>query len=101
LHFATVWESLADEIGDHPAYSQGTVRRTWAEFDDRAARIAGSMAALGVGAGSAVGLLLHNSTEFIESYAAALKLRAVPFNINHRAPGSRPVVCGRPGSSTC
>ena len=32
----------------------------------------------------AVGQLLHNSPEFVESYFAALKVRAVPFNVNFR-----------------
>jgi fatty-acyl-CoA synthase len=87
LHPATLWEALADELGDRPALVQEEVRRTWAQFDDRAARLAGVLAAHGLGAGARVGLLLFNSPEFVEAYFGALKLRAVPFNVNYRYTG--------------
>ena len=74
LHPATLW----------PAQIHGSRRFTWRDFDDRAARLADALAAGGVGPGSKVGQLLYNTPEFIESYFAALKLRAVPFNLNYR-----------------
>ena len=40
IHYATLWESLADAIGDREALVCGKSRRTWGEFDDRAARLA-------------------------------------------------------------
>ena len=45
------------------------------------------MVAAGVGEGARVGLLLHNCCEFVEAYFAALKVRAVPFNVNFRYTG--------------
>ena len=48
MHFATVWESLADAIGDEPAVVHGDVRRTWREYDDRAARLASAFTAAGL-----------------------------------------------------
>jgi fatty-acyl-CoA synthase len=60
------------------------VRRSWREFDDRAARLAGALVQAGAGTGSKVGLFLYNAPEFMESYFAALKIRAVPFNVNYR-----------------
>src|SRR5687768_8834387 len=83
-HLATVWEGTADTVGDRIAVVHGTTRLTWREFEQRAARLASVLLAQGVGAGSKVGLMLHNTPEVLESYFAALKIRAVPFNINFR-----------------
>ncbi len=84
LHHATLWEAVADAIGDAEALVQGDVRRTWQAFDDRSARLARALLDAGLGAGSKVGLLLYNSPEFMEGFFAALKIRAVPFNVNFR-----------------
>jgi 3-oxocholest-4-en-26-oate---CoA ligase len=84
VHYATIWEGVADAVPDATALVQGDVRRTWGQFDDRAARLAGVFRSAGIGIGSKVGQLLYNSPEFMESYFAILKLRAVPFNVNYR-----------------
>jgi acyl-CoA synthetase (AMP-forming)/AMP-acid ligase II len=84
LHPATLWEAFADAVPNRLAVVQGTTRRTWREFEDRSARLAGVLTAHGISAGAKVGQLLYNSPAFLESYFAALKLRAVPFNINYR-----------------
>jgi 3-oxocholest-4-en-26-oate---CoA ligase len=83
-HYATIWEGVADAIPDADALVQGDVRHTWAQFDDRSARLAGAFVNAGLGAGSKVGQFLYNSPEFMETYFAALKIRAVPFNVNYR-----------------
>jgi fatty-acyl-CoA synthase len=83
-HLATVWEAIADVVGDEPAIVQGSVRRTWAEFDDRAARLAAAFAAAGLRPGAKVAQYLYNSAAYLESFAAALKVRAVPVNVNYR-----------------
>jgi 3-oxocholest-4-en-26-oate---CoA ligase len=87
LHPATLWEAHSDVIGDRLALVRGEARWTWSQLDDRAARLAGAMVEAGVGEGARVGLLLHNCCEFVEAYFAALKLRAVPFNVNFRYTG--------------
>jgi acyl-CoA synthetase (AMP-forming)/AMP-acid ligase II len=87
LHPATLWEAYSDVIGDRLALVRGVTQRTWTELDDRAAGLAGAMVAAGVGEGARVGLLLHNCCEFVEAYFAALKVRAVPFNVNFRYTG--------------
>jgi acyl-CoA synthetase (AMP-forming)/AMP-acid ligase II len=84
LHFATVWESVADAVGEAPALIQGPVRRTWAEFDDRAARLAAAFAGAGVGAGATIAEYLYNAPEYLETFYAALKHEAVPVNVNYR-----------------
>jgi len=83
-HLATVWESVADVVGDDVVVVQGDVRRTWTEFDDRAARLGSALLHAGLEAGSKVAQYLYNSPEYLESYAAALKIRAVPVNVNYR-----------------
>ncbi len=84
MHFATIWEAIADRIGDRPAITHGDVTRTWTEYDDRAARLAEAYAAAGLGPDSKVGLFMYNSNEYMEAQFAAMKLRGVPININYR-----------------
>ena len=83
-HLATVWEAIADTVPDATAIVQGDVRRSYREFDDRAARLAGALAGAGLGVGSKVAQYLYNSPAYVESYAAALKIRGVPVNVNYR-----------------
>ena len=35
MHWATIWESIADTVPDAPAVTNGDVTRTWADYDDR------------------------------------------------------------------
>ena len=84
MHFATLWESIADAIGDREAIVAGSTRRTWSEYDDRASRLATAFADAGLGPDSKVGIYLWNSNEFLETQFGAMKARAVPVNINYR-----------------
>jgi fatty-acyl-CoA synthase len=84
LHPATLWEAISDAVPDRLAIVQGSIRRTWHDFEDRSARLAGALMAHGIGAGAKVGELLYNSPEYLEVYFSALKVRGVPFNINYR-----------------
>ncbi len=83
-HFATTWEAIADAYPDDPALVHGTRVRTWSEFDDRASRLAAAMTAAGVGVGDTVAIDLYNCSEYLEVFYAALKVRAVPANVNYR-----------------
>jgi len=83
-HFATTWEAIADAYPGDPAIIDGTRVWTWREFDDRASRLAAAMAAAGVGAGDTVAIDLYNCGEYLEAFYAALKIRAVPANVNYR-----------------
>ncbi|WP_320671392.1 AMP-binding protein [Patulibacter defluvii] len=82
----------------------GAVEISWRTYAERVRRIAAGLAALGVGRGDAVGLMLLNRPEFHLCDTAALHLGAVPFSIyNTSAPeqiahlfanaGNRVVVC--------
>jgi 3-oxocholest-4-en-26-oate---CoA ligase len=84
MHFATVWEALADAQPDVPAIIHGSTSRTWREYDERAARFAGALTAVGLGPDSKVGLYLYNSNEYLEAQFGGFKTRAVPVNVNYR-----------------
>jgi fatty-acyl-CoA synthase len=84
MHFATVWESITDVIPDAPAISHADVTRTWSEFDERAARIAAALTAVGLGPNSKVALYLYNSNEYLEAQYGAFKMRGVSINVNYR-----------------
>jgi len=83
-NLGTLFESVADVIGDREAVVAGTVRLTYRELDDRADRLAHALTALGVGPGAHVGLLLRNGSEYLEAMLAAFKLQAIPINLNTR-----------------
>lgn len=83
-NYVTIWEAVADEIGDHDAIVQGARRLSWRDYEQRAARLAHALVAAGLGPGSKVGIYLYNSPEYAEVNFAALKLRGVPINVNFR-----------------
>jgi len=84
MHFATVWESIADAIPDLPAITHGSVTRSWAEYDDRSSRVASALSAAGLEPGAKVSLFMYNSNEFMESQFGVFKMRGVPINVNYR-----------------
>ncbi|MDJ0029463.1 long-chain fatty acid--CoA ligase [Gordonia alkanivorans] len=65
----------------------GIQQLTWSQYATRVEAIAGGLAALGVGRGDTVGIMLTNRPEFHLVDTAALHLGAVPFSIyNTSAP---------------
>jgi fatty-acyl-CoA synthase len=84
MHFATVWEHIADTVPERIALVHGDTRRSWREYDERAARFAAALAAAGLQPDSKVGLYLYNGNEYLEAQYGAFKQRAVPVNVNYR-----------------
>ena len=84
MHYADVIEGYADRAGDGIALVHGESTRTWAEFEDRAARLQAALGEAGLEPDSKVALLLYNGPEYYESFLAALKGRMVPINVNYR-----------------
>jgi fatty-acyl-CoA synthase len=83
-HLASIWETIADAVPEAPAIIHGDVRRTWAAYDERAARLASAFGEAGLGPDSKIGLYLANRNEYLEAHFAAFKIRGVPVNVNWR-----------------
>ncbi|EHB58843.1 o-succinylbenzoate--CoA ligase [Mycolicibacterium rhodesiae JS60] len=84
FNFADLWELVCAALPERTAIVCGEQRRSFAELDDRAARLAAWMKAREVGPGTFVGVQMRNSIEYVETTLAAYKLRAIPININYR-----------------
>jgi fatty-acyl-CoA synthase len=84
LHPATLLEGVAGVIPDKPAVMHGDVTFTWHEHEERAARLAAVLAQAGINPAAKVAILLYNGPEWLEAHFAALKVRAVPINVNYR-----------------
>ena len=83
-NLATLLEIVADVMADKTAIVHRDRSCTWAEYDDRAARLARHLADRGIGEGSRVCIALYNGPEYMEAVYALMKLRAVPVNLNYR-----------------
>ena len=83
-HYADLWEAIAARFGDQQALSHGARIVSWADFEQRSARLAGAIGAGGIRAGDAVATYLYNCPEYLEIFFAAIKIRAVPANVNYR-----------------
>jgi acyl-CoA synthetase (AMP-forming)/AMP-acid ligase II len=84
FNVADLFESVAGAVPEREALVCGAQRRTFAELDEQANRLARYLAAQGVKAGDHLGLYLHNCAEYLEAMLAAFKIRAVPINVNFR-----------------
>ena len=85
--FGTVWEAVAAHLPDAVAVSEPGRDYTYAEFDDRAARLAAALEAAGVGPGDTVACYLYNGAAYLETVFAAFKIGAIPVNANYRYTG--------------
>lgn len=61
---------------------------TFGQLRERAARLRGGLAALGVERGDRVGILLANGSDFVTTYFAVLGLGAVAVPCNHASPAA-------------
>ncbi len=84
FNLADLFEAAADEFGDREYIVANGERRTYAEMEERANRLAHHLAANGIGRGDHVGIYAYNSVEWVETALAVFKLRAVWININYR-----------------
>jgi 3-oxocholest-4-en-26-oate---CoA ligase len=84
FNIADLFEHTVDVVPEREVLVVGPVRRTYAELEANANRIAHHLAARGVAPGDHIGVYGANSVEWIEAAVAAYKLRAVPVNVNFR-----------------
>jgi fatty-acyl-CoA synthase len=87
VNLADHWEAVARAMPDRPALVHGDQITTWHAFERRAAAFAAVLAAHGVTAGDRVAIDLFNGNQYLEVWFGALKLRAVPANVNYRYSG--------------
>jgi fatty-acyl-CoA synthase len=69
---------------DHAAAIDETRILTYRDLDDRARRVAGGLAAAGIGAGDRVGLWLPNTREWLVLFFACARLGAIVVAVNTR-----------------
>jgi 3-oxocholest-4-en-26-oate---CoA ligase len=84
FNLADLFEAAVDAFGDREYLVAEGKRRTYAEMEARANRLAHHLAAHGIGPGDHVGIYSTNSVEWVETAWATFKLRAVWININYR-----------------
>ena len=77
-------ERSAEVYGDLPAVIHGQRRYTWAQVRERSARLATALQSLGVGRGTTVSVMLHNTPEMVEVHYAVPALNAVLNALNTR-----------------
>jgi acyl-CoA synthetase (AMP-forming)/AMP-acid ligase II len=83
----TVWEAVAAHLPEAVAISEPGRDVTYAEFDDRASRLAAALESAGVGPGDTVACYLYNGATYLETVFAAFKIGAIPVNANYRYTG--------------
>src|SRR5678816_2823887 len=77
-------ERSAEVFADLESVVHGRRRYRWKETRDRAARLAAALASFGVGRGTTVSALLHNTPEMVEAHYAVPALNAVLNTLNTR-----------------
>jgi acyl-CoA synthetase (AMP-forming)/AMP-acid ligase II len=83
-NIADLFEQAVDAWPDREYVVADGERRTYAEMEARANRLAHHLAANGVKAGDHVGIYGLNSVQWVETLWAVFKLRATWININYR-----------------
>ncbi len=83
-NIADLFEATVDAVPEREFLVAGPARRSYAELERRANRLAHHLAERGVSPGDHIGIHAFNSAEFVEGMFACYKLRAVPININYR-----------------
>jgi long-chain acyl-CoA synthetase len=82
-NLALAFRMTVERLGDDVAIidSERDAELTWNDVAERAGRIAGGLAKLGLGKGDTIALMMNNRWEFIPIDLGAVHLGAVPFSI--------------------
>jgi acyl-CoA synthetase (AMP-forming)/AMP-acid ligase II len=83
-NLADLFEAAVDAYPEREYLIANGARRTYAQMEARANRLAHHLAAQGIGPGDHVGIYSYNSVEWVETAWAVFKLRAIWININYR-----------------
>ncbi len=73
FNLADIWELAAEIRGEESAaLIHGSTRRSWADFDRRAAGVARALLEAGLGQGAKVAQYLYNCNEYTETVFGAM-----------------------------
>ena len=84
FNLADLFENAVDHFGPRECLVANGERRSFAEMEERANRLAHHLAAHGIGPGDHVGIYALNCVEWVETLWAVFKIRGVWVNINYR-----------------
>ncbi len=84
FNVADLIEAATDRVPDREVLVCAPERRTYAQLEERANRLAHYYQSLGIGRGQHIGIYGFNSLAWVEAALAAYKIRAVPINVNYR-----------------
>ena len=62
---ADIWENIAAAIPDKPAIVDGDKRHSWAEYENRAARVAQVLTDHGLRPGAKLSIYCYNAAEYM------------------------------------
>ncbi len=97
-NFPAAFQATVERLGDAVAVRDRERGLSWNELRSQAAAVAGGLAALGLGRGDAVALMLNNRIEFFPSDLGVSTLGGAPFSIYQTAsPEQIAYVCGDAG----
>lgn len=82
--YPALWEAVAAAIPDELAVVQGVREVTWRAFDEAANGLAAHLLASGITHQGKVAVYARNGPEYLIGTYAAVKISAVPFNVNYR-----------------
>ena len=77
-------ERSGEVFADLEAVAHGARRYTWRQLRERSARLAAALRSFGVGRGTTVSVMLHNTPEMVEAHYAVPALNAVLNTLNTR-----------------
>ncbi|MEP6843148.1 MAG: AMP-binding protein [Pseudolysinimonas sp.] len=84
-HYADLWHRVALAVPDRPAIvTVDGAALDYRAFDDAAARLAALLREGGVNEGDKIAILMHNRSEWLVAFYAALKIGASPVALNFR-----------------
>jgi len=84
FNVADLIEAATDRVPDREVLVCAPERRTYAQLEERANRLAHYYQSLGIRRGQHIGIYGFNSLAWVEAALAAYKIRAVPINVNYR-----------------
>ncbi len=84
LQLGSIIEVVSDAVPERPAVITNQIEMNWRDLDDRTTRLANHLTDAGVASGDHVAVHARNCHQWIESFYACFKARAVPINVNYR-----------------